>query len=374
MKKILLTAAALFCLAQSVTALNWGGIISNTSKPSTSDFANIDFYQSNGVTLWAGSTINKNMRFIMEGLYKYEANFYKDSNTFSNVLDLSLLKLSGSWAAGNGILALNAGRFAYSDASGLVYAQESDGLAVSFQNNSLKVGAYAGYTGLLNSLNVSMTEVKPGAPSKFYSLCSSYIPLVVDFSLLNLAGNNITLQGEYFVSAEKLLKSKAYANLSVNGAITPVLGYSLTAVAGSEDFKNFMMYAKGALSCYIGQSLIASAGCEYASGANGSLSPFITLSKRTAYNGKMFSDPSGTIIPQASVVFVHNSLLLSLAEKLVISMPADKTEFRGSDTTLSFVCNVLSDLQVGTTFIAYADFVDAANSNYSVALNVALSF
>ena len=374
MKKLLFAAAALLCLAQSVSALNWGGIISNTSKPSTSDLSNIDFYQSNGISLWAGSTINSNMRFVMEGLYKYEANIYKDNTSFTNIADLSLLKLSGNWAAGNGIVAVNAGRFQYSDLSSVVYSQESDGLSFSFQNNSFRIGAYAGYTGLLNSLNVSMTEKKPEAPKDFYSLCPSYIPLALDFSILNLAGNNISLQGEYFVSAEKALKSKFYADLTVNGSITPAASYQLTAVLGSEDFKKFMLYAKGGLSFYIGQNLIASAACEYASGANGSLLPFKTISTRTVFNGKMYSDTFGSIVPQASLVFVRNSLLFSLAEKAVIAMPGEKADFKGLDSSLNFVCNVLSDLQVGSSVIAYADFKDKANSNYSLAINVSLSF
>ena len=80
MKKILVISAVLFALGQSLFAFDWGGIVSNTTKPSTSDFSSGSFYQSNGISLWVSHSFNKNLRFTAEGLYRYELNSQADSS------------------------------------------------------------------------------------------------------------------------------------------------------------------------------------------------------------------------------------------------------------------------------------------------------
>ncbi|MBR1639467.1 MAG: hypothetical protein IJ688_08790 [Treponema sp.] len=374
MKKILVISAVLFALGQSLFAFDWGGIVSNTTKPSTSDFSSGSFYQSNGISLWVSHSFNKNLRFTAEGLYRYELNSQADSSTFTNIADLSLLKLSGSWTAGKGNLMLNAGRFSFSDISSVVFNQVSDGLSLAFQTNSIKVSAYAGYTGFVNSLNVSMLDKSSVKQTEFYSLSAEYIPLILDFSLLNLGGTNISLQGEYFVAAKDYLKGKFYGTLSAAGSFGSIASYSLTGVLGSEDFKKFMLYGKGSLAFYLGQNFIASLACDYASGANGSLLAFRTLTTCTAYNGKFNSALSSVIIPQCSAMFVNDNMVISLGEKIILSLPSDKVKFQGFDTSLNFIYNVLSDFQLGSSVIAYKDLIEDANSNFAIALNLALAF
>ena len=374
MKKFLVTALSALILIQSLSALNWGGLLTNTSKVSTSEFKSFDFKQSNSLSLWASSSINKNLRFSTEGLFKYDLDVIGEEKNFTGIIDLTLLKLSGNWNVNNLSLALNAGRFAYSDLFSVVFAQTSDGLNFSLQNRSIKVGAYAGYTGLLNSLNVSMLDFIPEEPSKIYSLCPGYVPLILDFSLLNLSGNTLSLQAEYFIATAEYIHNKFYAEFAANGMLGTMASYALSAVVGSENFSEYMLFGSGNVSLFLGQSLIANIGAEYASGNNGALVPFRTVSSRTAYNGKMFSETSGLILPQASVLFVLNNMVLTLGEKVVLGIPENELSLNGFDTTLSFVCNVLSDLQVGCSVIGYADINNAANSNYSFALNVSLAF
>ena len=371
MKKILIAAAALFCLTQSIFAFDWGGIVFNTTKPSTSDFSALSFYQSNGISLWAANSFNKNLRLTAEGLYKYEFTKAGEADSFTNIVDLSLLKLSGNWTLGTGSLSLNAGRFAYSDLASVAFSQTSDGLALAYQTNSIKVSAYAGYTGLLNSLNVYMTDTNPDANEQAYSLCPGYIPLIADFSLINLARTNISLQAEYFIAGADYLKNMFYADFAVNGAIGTIAGYTVSAVLGSEDFENWMLYGKGNLSFYIGENLIAFAGAEYYSGKNGVLIPFKAISKKTITNSPY---AGGLILPQCSLLFVYNNMVVSLGEKIVVTMPEDEGKVSGSDTTLNLVYNVLSDLQLGCSVVAYYDFNETSSSNYALSLNVSMAF
>lgn len=374
MKKFLIAAVSALFLMQSLSAVNWGGLVTNNSKVSTSEFELFDIRQSNGLTLWCSSSINKNLRFSTEALFKYNLDVMGEEKLFTGIIDLPLLKLSGNWSAGRGNVALSAGRFTYSDLSSVIFAQESDGLYLSFQNSSLKIGAYAGYTGLLNSLNVSMMDVVPEEPTKIYALCPAYVPLTLDFSLLNLAGNTISLQADYYLAAAEYLQSKFYAEFGANGMLGTMASYALSAVLGSENFNDFMLFGRGNLSLFLGQNVIANIGAEYASGNNGGLVAFKTITTRTAYNGKLFSETSGVILPQCSAMFVFNNIVLSLGEKVVIGIPDENVSVNGFDTTLDFVCNVLSDLQVGCSVIGYADINNAANSNYSFALNVSLAF
>ena len=374
MKKILATAAALFLLATSLAAFDWGGIISNTTKPYSSDFSSVSFYQTNGISFWVGQAFNKNLRFTTEALYKYELYNVNKTSSLINVTDLSLLKLSGSWTLGTGNLSVNAGRFSYSDLSSAVFSQNSDGLSLAYQTNTFKIGAYAGYTGLLNSLTVSMIDVNPDVTNKeFYKLCPAYIPLIADFSLINLAGTNISLQAEYFLASADYLKNKFYADLAVNGNIGSLFGYNLSAVLGSEDFKNFMLYGKGTAYIYLNNNFIVSAAGEYYSGNNGSLVPFRAITSKTIYNG-VGALSSGLILPQASVLFVYNGMVISLGEKVVISMPSDEAKLAGFDTSLNFIYNVLSDLQVACSVIAYSDINVTSASNYAFVLNLSMAF
>ena len=102
MKKKLLTSAVLLAFAvSSLAAFSWGGIVDNNSKMTANDdFSENRLKQSNGVYLFANTNIGQDgkLRFSAEGLYKYEfnADFKEDESTFQNILDVDLLKLSGS--------------------------------------------------------------------------------------------------------------------------------------------------------------------------------------------------------------------------------------------------------------------------------------
>ena len=238
MKKIIVSILAATCALSSLAAFTWSGLIDNNTKFSANhDFSALGLNQSNGIYLSAASKLNESgtLRFNAEGLYKYYLNcdLKEGESTFKNIVDLDLLKLTGEFSVGNGVLGLGAGRFKYSDYSGAVFSQVSDGLYLNYNTQKIKVSLYGGYTGLLNRLNVSMIENEYEEDENFYALCPKYVPVTADFEeadITKLQGKTLPYVEYNFTATE----STAYEMIFYMSPTTPVsfeakqyFGYSL---------------------------------------------------------------------------------------------------------------------------------------------------
>ena len=206
-KKIICAAASCILFASSLCAVTWSGVIDDNTKLSTSYFSAFSLYQSNGIYLSLNSKLgDSGLRLASECSYKYKANIpfsSIESSTFTNVVDLSLLKLSGTWTLPSGAIFINLGRFYFSDLSGILFTQNSDGVFVSYDSMKLSAGFYSGYTGLQNSLNVSMIDTY-SYDYDFYNLCTGYIPLIANFVYKSLLKTNtIGLQLSGFLEPKK---------------------------------------------------------------------------------------------------------------------------------------------------------------------------
>ena len=153
MKKLVISGIlATAFVFSSAFAISWSGMVDNNSKLSANnDFSVMALEQSNGVYLSVNSNIvdGGSLRFSGEGLYKYKFNYNFDTkdNSFKNIADVDLLKLSGDWSIANGHLALALGRYKYSDFSGTVFSQTSDGLYLTYDTLKIKASVYGGFTG-----------------------------------------------------------------------------------------------------------------------------------------------------------------------------------------------------------------------------------
>ena len=379
MKKILSTFVALLFISTFASAFSWSGLVDNTTKGSTSTMESFGLYQTNGIYLSMNVPLSKtgNLSFVTEGMYKYTltANSKAGNPVFTNIADLSLFKIGGNWKVGNNVLTLNAGRFSYSDLSSVIFSQASDGLYFTYDSTSLKVSLYAGYTGLINSLNVTMLDPSSTSNSQFYNLCPGYIPLAADFAYKTLFGaNSVTLQAIYFLDPKRELTDKFYGTLSLSGPISSIASYNLLASLGSENFKNLMLYSSANFSFYLGNFAVVSAGAEYASGQNGPFTAFRTITSRTAYYANGGMETSSILMPKVSAMFVFGKLYANITEKVVFSLPGSEITGQGSDTSLSLICNVMSDVQIGTDINVYADFTSSAMNYYAASLKASLAF
>lgn len=377
MKKILILIALIASVTTSLFAFEWGGMINNNTSISTSTFKDVKGNQSNGISLWFNAPLkeDKSLRVTGEGSYKFNLPINDSSKEFVNILDLSLLKFAGAWGLNGNNIFLNAGRFSYTDRSSQIFSQNSDGLNISYTTYKWSIGLYAGYTGLINRLNVAMLDNLKVTPksNQLYDLSYGYIPLMLDYCISINGGNAIGLGANYFINTTEKQHDKAYANLTVNGTLANIGTYQVAATVGTENFKNVMMRASLDLSFYAGQFMLISAGVDYTSGKNKTFVPYAPISLLTVHSSPSVLLTSDVIVPRVTVVFAKDNFVATLNEKFVTSV-ADKFTANGLDSNISIVYNALSDVQLGANIIAYTDFTDKQFNNFGVGLNVNFAF
>ncbi len=378
MKKLIISTILALSVFSSAAALSWSGLIDNSSRlTSNHDFSTLLLDQSNGIYLSVSSKLNKSgsLRFAAEGLYKYKFNYNFDSKTnkFTNIVDLDLFKFSGDWKLAGGNLALNLGRFQYSDYSGVIFSQLSDGSYIAFDTLKTKASLYAGYTGLLNRLNVSMLD-NENKDADFYALCPKYIPLAADFSYKALFGTNtLGLQGIAFIPLSDDNKMKAYGTLNLKGSFGTNGSYDIKATAGTEKFETLMLNGKLETYFYIGRKLMLNIGGEYASGEQGKLSPFTTITLRSIGTG-LSGLTNGVIVPKLGFIYAAGNFYGNITERVILSMPDDDITLHGFDTSVNIVYNLLSDVQLGIDIGAYYCKEVKERSYYYANLKASLLF
>ena len=376
-KKIISVIFASAAILASVSAFSWGGMIDdNTKLSANNDFSAIVLNQSNGIYLNISSNLNEaaSLRFAGEGLYKYElnSNFAADETSFTNILDLDLLKLSGDWTMGQGHLGLALGRFKFTDFSGAVFSQLSDGAFLSYDTRKIKASCYAGYTGLLNRLDVTMTENQYESDDQLYALCPKYVPLLADFSYKALFGSQ-TIGGQIatYIPVSDETTLKFYGTLIANGYIGTKASYDARFTFGSEDFDGLMLDLMCDANFYVRNDMRLTAGAEYVSGAQGSINPFQTMTARSFGRAPY---ASGLIVPKAAFLYAAGKVYASVTERVIITMPEDQAALDGFDTAINVFYNLFSDLQLGLDAGAYICTETSELTNFYAALKAVLAF
>ena len=376
MKKIILTfLLAVSCAFSSLTALSWSGVIDNTSKLSFDDsFKPTVFNQTNGIYLSLSSKLNEEgtLRFVTEGLFKVNPIMDLNNNktTLKFIADVDLLKLSGDWAVGSGNLSLSAGRFQFSDFSGVVFSQVSDGLYLNYKTAKIRTSFYAGYTGLLNALNVSMAGNQLDADDNFYALCPKYVPVLADFSYKGLFGSNtIGLQAACFIPVSDENSMKAYGTFILNGQFGNIGSYDARFT-----LEDFMLNAKLDANFFVSSTAMLTAGVEYDSGNQGNIKAFETITSRTFGSGLYSPKGNGVIIPKLGVMYSNGKVYASLTERGIIAMSEDETKFDGLDTSATITYKLFSDVLLGCDIGAYNCFDPKENTQYYATIKASLAF
>lgn len=375
MKKFLVSLALVAGFATSLFAFEWGGLITNVTNVATPDFKEFGLNQSNGAYLWCNSFLNesKTLRFSGEALYKYSMPLPADKKGFKNIVDLDLLKLTGNWGINGSLLNLNAGRFVYSDKTGNIFDQVSDGVNVSYSTYNWNVGAYAGYTGLLNRFNVFMYSVPDDSKvEQFYDLSYGYVPILVDFTFTNLGDNSLGVQAGYFLDATGNKYDKLFGSLFARGPISGIGNYFVSATVGTIGFDCIMLRASFDLSFFIKQNFLFSIGADYASGDNKVFTTFEGITQLPIHNS-LFEAYTDAIVPRCTFMFALDKFAISIDEKLVTTIP-EKFVVNGLDSTAGIVFNVFSDLKLSAAVNAYTNFVNKDEGNFGASLNAAFAF
>lgn len=378
MKKILITVLAAFCfLAAPVAALEWGGLVNNETKGSTTNLKDINFHQSNGIFLWANAPLNStgSWSFSTEGMYKYSFDVSDGTKNFSNTADLDLLKISGNIKMKKGGINLSAGRFTVADNTGVNFSQCCDGLSLNATLGKITLGAYAGYTGLLNSLNVTMLNGTTATTNDFYNFAHKYVPAVVTFGIPSfIANQSLSIQGEAFIDLEANPYNRLYGNVALSGPVAGTVYYNLVSSFGFVD-NNLMNYSSFKVSAFPSSSIAFNAGVEYASGNQGPFKPYVTFTSKTAYGAGDYPEMTGCLVPGMDFIYTSGAMFVNLAVKAGIAMPDSSAKFRGIGGDLTFIYNIFSDLQAEVDVSAFKDIADAgAVDLFSATAKFAISF
>lgn len=374
MKKLIVSICTAFCLmAAPLAAFEWGGLFSNDSGISTPDFKSITFQQSDGISLWAKSPLGENtgLYFSSEILYKFNLQVEGGKPSIAHIADLPLLKVSGDVNAGAGILSLTAGRFFYVDSSSAVISQVVDGLSIAYALPVVKVGVFAGYTGLLNALNTPMA-VSPKKENKVYNMAYPYLPAGLTVEFPSLAGNQSLEFDGYFMldlgtnkAAEK--QNMLYANAVLSGPIANAVYYSAGTTFGFVNFKDLMNYSSLSVMIFPSQTVSVSMGASFGSGEQGPFKDFVSLSTTSI-------TAASKITPKLALSFTSGNLYLGLNGDFVLAYEESKYKPSNTDIGAEFLYNIFSDLQAGFSLNATIDLTEAKANDYGAKLNISLAF
>ena len=375
MKKLVLTICALMLtFAAPLAALEWGGLITNDTGIETPDFSNITFKQSDAISVWFKTPIDEEGDFVVSGelLYKFSLTKPKSIDAIiTQLFDVTLLKVAGEIEAGNGILSLNAGRFSYVDNTGAIISHTVDGVSVDYAMSLVKIGAFAGYTGLLNSLNG--TVYSAGKNADFYDLSYGFAPLGVSVEFPYLPANmSLGIQGFAILDCgDNVVKTNTYyADLALSGPVTNNIYYSLSTVLGSTDFKDLSNFSAASLLVFPTEEVSVNAGVEFGSAADGTLSTYYSVLSSKA------GEAAASICPKLGLTYGTDIMCFDLSGKYILGYDYINKKYDGSGAEINtgFVYNIFSDFQVGLSATAFFDATPAKSNRYTANLNIALAF
>ncbi len=385
MKKSFILFLTVLVFTLPVVALEWGGSIQNNSKVNSSDLKNFALDQGDAVSLWINKPLSADNSWNVSADVVYKFDYVLDNvakpttKSVYNIIDSDFLKLSGKIKMQSAVPVLTLGRFFVSDFTSTIFAQTCDGFSLSYATLKNNYNVYIGYTGLLNSLNVTMLGkdgVEFSSNKDFYALSHAYLPIMVNYENLSFLRNQtLGLQALAVLDAESSNYSRYYGTLSLRGPLFQSLYMSLSTTVGSENFKNIMNYSKLSFD-YMNLGVLAvNAGVEYASGNNKFLKPFRTVTKHTAYNSAFYPELTGVITPSAKIMLTFSKFYAEAGGKYVLGFPESKIINEGFEVDGALIANVFSDLQLGVDIKYYYDMLNkGAANNATATLNLIFVF
>lgn len=370
MKKQIALFTILSTLATSIFALETGGIFKNNFTTTTTDFKEIVIPEYASTYLWLSTPINEDINFSTEIMYKFGYNTYNQK--FTNILDLDLLILSGKVQN----FSYNVGRFSIADTTGAVLSQNLDAIQLKYDFSSVQLDFVTGYTGLLNGKNVYMQDsnAEPYFVDDYvYALANPFI--VLDLSAnLNFAAQNLKIETLGFLDFGDDKTNRFFANVGLSGFITPKFAYNFATSFGTLNFSQLMNFTKLNFDVYPNKNIILSLGTEYASGNQGPFKSFAGVTSRLVGSDALSLFTKDELSVKLKMDYLLNSMIISGNVNAIFTCP-ESFDFSGVDSSISWIYQIFTDLQVSAKVFGFFDTQNSGDNNkYGVTLDVALSF
>ena len=391
-----------FMLTLKIFAVDFGGLLTNNSSIKSYGSGDFKLDQKNSALLWFRTPFDKSGEnyFASEVVYNFESDF--DSEQRTNDLDFNLLELSLAKNIDFSKIALNVGRFYFSDLTGTIFTQNSDGVEISFQNNWLTVLAYGSYTGLLNAQNIDIITTAPKVflsdgktlceenanlsfrvdNDKIYDFAEKYAiaDFMVSFPYL-FANQAVSFEflGAFRLESDSF--NRMYATFAMNGPIYKTFFYNLSSTVGIVDYDGeteFSNLSKIGFDYFL-KKISFGLDAVYASGEQGELSIFEGITKNTStysvrdflYAGIIKTGINASFKPFDFLVFNLDSDIIFNAAS---GDKKEDVEYFGFQYSVDAVWQVKSDFQLGfsaSQFIDKDNLDDVRKTSFSLKASLA---
>lgn len=380
-------------IAQSVFALETGGLLTNDSKFLNAEKdGSLKLDQKNGINLWFRNPVSQDGSSYIAGegsfLFEKDMRIEDSEKQLKLYADLNLLKLVAKKELESGSLVFSAGRFYNSDLSGLVYNQNGDGVKLEASLSGVEFSVFGAYTGLLNAKNITILGNDTDLTDKektVYVMANKFAVGALTLSLPYFAANQtLSIEGFGALSLESTKFNRFYGTVALNGPLFTPVFYNISSTLGFAKYDEEDMVkgnlTKGAISVYPDfKSMSFSLNGLYASGKQGSFEAFQGFTSNTAVNSLKEDEYSGIALAgiSASIKPVENFLFFAGADIVFDTLAGEEQksiERSGLQYSAGFNWQVVSDVSLGANlsqFIGKDDYADYNRTQFRITAAIA---
>ncbi len=393
MKRLSVVFAALFSFS-SLFAYDFSAFISDgtTLKFYNGEFKDPELKQTETFTGAFTTPVGKGglSFFSAEGSvqHKLEATTGDNSSSKNSVIaDCTLFKFSTmKKLEGGRNLQISAGRFHYSDVTGVVFSQPNDGLYFKYGGKKLEASVYGGYTGLQNVKNVSILTSKgalwaPEDEKDVYDFTAPYAVGSLFVSAPYFFKNqtvSFECMGMFNAGGPGDLKdddNRLYGTISLSGPLSSSVFYSVSGTMQTEDFSDFGILGKFSVNCFVPvKNITVGLNGLYASASNGTVKSFTGFSKSVVCLSRNEDLCSEIMKFGASASFLPvPKILVAAGFDAVYKLADSSSEFYGFQTGISGTYRIYSDLKMSLSLTNFTGkYKEASRTDVSFGLALAL--
>ena len=323
-------------------------------------------------------TKDNNWKLNSEISYKFDFGIVPKPIYFNNVINLPLLKVSGSANVGKNKIDLSFGRFKVSDYTSKIFNATADGLFVDFNSQILELGCYVGYTGLTNRLAevgfLDNNSALISSDGDFYVFEESYIPAIFTVAFPSLFANQtVTVQALASFDCSNNKNNKYYGTLGIGGPILSSLFYDFKTTFNTCKFNDIANLTSISFTFFAKKGIGVVLSADYASGSELCFDNFTTVTSFSVSD--IFNiELSDVFVPSLSLLFTAKNFYAKLDVNGLFTID-DSIETQALIAKISSCMNVYSDFQLGFDLNALIPFNKSVATNIiGVVLKGAISF